>query len=367
MGSIYIHIPFCQSRCAYCDFFSTTQHHLHQAYVEAVCAELVDRKNELTTPLIETIYLGGGTPSVLSPTLLKQIFDTIGQHYNLTQLAECTLECNPDDITPAFLAGLKQTPINRISMGTQSFDDAELKLMNRRHSAQQAIQAVHQIVEAGYSNCSIDLIYGLPNQTLQTWQKNIDTALSLPIKHLSAYHLTYEKGTRMYGYLNQAVSEETSVLFFETLLDAVAAKGMEFYEISNMAYPGFHSQHNSRYWQQKPYLGIGAGAHSYNGFNIRSWNIADLTQYMKGITQNSRIFEQETLSDDDRYNELIMTSLRTKKGIDLNQIEAKYLPHFTRKAQKYLQNKVMVCANNRCFLTPKSWFISDGIICDLMV
>lgn len=367
MDGIYIHIPFCQSRCSYCDFFSTTQHNLHEAYVNALCAELVARKNEHATSFVETIYVGGGTPSVLSPTLLQRIFDTISQHYNLSKLSECTLECNPDDITPAYLSGLKNTPINRISMGVQSFHEDELKLMNRRHTATQAIEAVQQIVEAGYANCSIDLIYGLPHQTVDTWQKNVETALSLPIKHLSAYHLTYEKGTRMYGYLNQAVSEETSLLFFETLLQHIQQKGMQAYEISNMSYPGFRSQHNSRYWQQKPYLGIGAGAHSYNGSNKRSWNIANLTQYISGINQNSRIFEQEILSDDDRYNELIMTSLRTKEGLILSQIEDSYLPHFMHQAQKYIQQNQLVLTETHCFLTPHNWFISDGIICDLMV
>lgn len=367
MGSIYIHIPFCQCRCSYCDFFSTTQHSLKDAYVKAVCTELALRKTELPTPFIETIYFGGGTPSVLSITQLQQIFEQISRHYNLSQLTECTLECNPDDITPSYLQGLKSTPINRISMGVQSFNDAELKLINRRHNAAQAIKAVELITQFGIENCTIDLIYGLPNQTLSTWQSNLQQALLLPIKHLSAYHLTYEKGTAMYKLKNQAISEEMSCLFFDTLLQTTAQKGMEAYEISNFAYPGYRSKHNSRYWQQKPYLGIGAGAHSYNGFNKRSWNVADLTQYIEGINQNSRIFETELLLDNDIYNELVMTSLRTKEGIALSQINKKYLPHFTKQAKKYLLNKHLIQTNTHCYLTPKSWFISDGIICDLMV
>lgn len=367
MVGLYIHIPFCQCRCAYCDFFSTTQHHLKDAYVEAVCLELAQRKNELPNPTLQTIYLGGGTPSVLSNEQLNRIFTAIGQHYNTSQLTECTLECNPDDVTPAFLQGLTNTPVNRISMGVQSFNDDELKLMNRRHTAQQAIDAVHLLTAHGFTNCSIDLIYGLPGQTIKTWQQNVATALSLPIKHLSAYHLTYEVGTPMYAHKKNAVSEDISCLFFETLLQITQQHGMEMYEISNAAYPHYQSQHNSRYWQQKPYLGIGAGAHSYNGSNKRSWNIADLTKYIGGINQNSRIFEQEILSEQDLYNEFIMTSLRTKQGVALQQINQAYLPHFLQQAKKYLQNQYLVLTNTHCYCTPKGWFVSDGIICDLML
>lgn len=367
MGSLYIHIPFCQCRCAYCDFFSTTQHQLKDAYVQAVCAELAMRKDQLPTPFIETIYLGGGTPSTLSIAQLEQIFEQIAKHYNLSTLRECTIECNPDDITPQYLSGIKQTPINRISMGVQSFNDAELKLINRRHNATQAIKAVELITQGGIENCTIDLIYGLPNQTMQTWQNNLQTALSLPIKHLSAYHLTYEEGTAMYKLKDMAVSEETSCLFFDTLLSTTTQKGMHAYEISNFAYPGYQSLHNSRYWQQKPYLGIGAGAHSYNGFNKRSWNVADLTQYLNGINQNSRKFEVEYLTDNDVYNELVMTSLRTKEGVVLSKLKGKYLPYFLKQAQKHLKNGTLILTDTHCCCTPKSWFISDGIICDLMV
>ncbi len=367
MSSIYIHIPFCQCRCSYCDFYSTTQLTSRSEYVKALCCELEQRKNELPYAAIQTIYLGGGTPSVLTIQQLQAIFDAIAKHYNLTCLQECTIECNPDDITPAFLSELKLLPINRISMGIQSFNDDELTLMNRRHTAKQAIQAVDAIVNAGYSNCSIDLIYGLPNQSLATWELNLKTALSLPIKHLSAYHLTYEKGTKMFGYQHQAVSEDVSCMMFETLHQLTQQVGMEAYEISNFAYPGYRSNHNSRYWQNKPYLGIGAAAHSYNGVNKRRWNVANLNHYISGITQNNAIFEEELLSNDNLYNELILTALRTKEGVDTALIPPQYQQHFTRQSKKYLDKDMLLLKDGWCQLTQKGIFISDGIICDLMV
>ena len=367
MSSIYIHIPFCQCRCSYCDFYSTTQLATRDKYVKVLCTELVERKNELPPSPIQTIYLGGGTPSVLSIFQLEQIFTTLAAHYNLTQLEECTIECNPDDITPTFLSNLQSLPINRISMGVQSFNDAELNLMNRRHTAKEAIAAVHNMVNAGYTNCSIDLIYGLPNQSIETWQSNLQTALSLPIKHLSAYHLTYEEGTKMYQLRQQAVSEDTSYLMFQTLHQCIEKAGMEAYEISNFAYPGYRSKHNSRYWQNKPYLGIGAAAHSYNGSNKRRWNVSDLTKYINGITQNNTIFEDELLSDDDLYNELIITSLRTKEGVNTLLIQSQYQPHFAKQSKKYLDSGMLAIKDGWCKLTQKGIFISDGIICDLMV
>ncbi|MBQ1176512.1 MAG: radical SAM family heme chaperone HemW [Paludibacteraceae bacterium] len=367
MSSIYIHIPFCQCRCSYCDFYSTTQLATRDKYVKALCTELVERKNELPPSPIQTIYLGGGTPSVLSIGQLEQIFSTIAAHYNLSQLEECTIECNPDDVTTSFLADLQSLPINRISMGVQSFNDAELNLMNRRHTAKEAIAAVHNMVNAGYTNCSIDLIYGLPNQSIETWQSNLQTALSLPIKHLSAYHLTYEEGTKMYQLRQQAVSEDTSYLMFQTLHQYIEEAGMEAYEISNFAYPGYRSKHNSRYWQNKPYLGIGAAAHSYNGSNKRRWNVSDLTKYINGITQNNTIFEDELLSDDDLYNELIITSLRTKEGVNTLLIQSQYQPHFAKQSKKYLDSGMLAIKDGWCKLTQKGIFISDGIICDLMV
>lgn len=367
MSSIYIHIPFCQCRCSYCDFYSTTQLANRDSYVKAVCQELANRKEEIPNSPIQTIYLGGGTPSVLSIPQLEEIFNAITRYYDLSQLQECTIECNPDDINSGYLSALKSLPINRISMGIQSFNDAELTLMNRRHTAQQAIQAVHDIVNAGYSNCSIDLIYGLPEQSIDTWIKNLKTALSLPIKHLSAYHLTYEKGTKMFLQQHKAVSEEASLLMFEALHQYTQEAGMEAYEISNFAYPTYRSNHNSRYWQNKPYLGIGAAAHSYNGSNKRRWNVADLTQYIAGITQNNPIFEEELLTNDDLYNELILTSLRTKEGVHIDQIQPHYKPHFLQQSKKFIQNGLLIESKHRYYFSRKGIFVSDGIICDLMV
>lgn len=366
MNGIYIHIPFCQSRCSYCDFFSTTSLHRQEAYIKAVCIELEERKNYLPSKKIDTIYIGGGTPSVLSTKLLQQLFTTIYKWYDLSELLECTIECNPDDINEQFLSSLKPLPINRISMGIQSFDDKELKCMNRRHNSQQAIQAVYQIVSAGYTNCSIDLIYGLPNQSKNTWINNLTTALSLPIKHLSAYHLTYEKGTPMYAQQDKAVSEETSCLFFELLHQYTKQAGMEAYEISNFCLPGYASKHNSNYWKNQPYLGVGAAAHSYNQ-KERSWNVASLNDYITGINQKSNVSQVEILSEDDKYNELILTSLRTKEGIENAKIAPAYINYFNQQCQKHLQNGTLQQSGTHTYLTEKGIFISDGIICDLMV
>ncbi len=365
-GSIYIHIPFCQCRCSYCDFFSTTLLDKRDAYINAICRELQLRKDYLPTPKISTIYLGGGTPSVLTIQHLQQLFACIEQTYDLSELSECTIECNPDDINAAYLSGLKTLPINRISMGVQSFNDDELQLMNRRHTGQQAIDAVHQIVQAGYANCSIDLIYGLPNQTINRWKHNLTTALSLPITHLSAYHLTYEEGTPMYQHQKHAVSEENSLLFFETLHQYTQQAGMEAYEISNFALPNYRSQHNSSYWKGIPYLGIGAGAHSYNG-KQRSWNIACLNTYIEGVEAGKLVVETENLSNDDKYNELILTSLRTKEGIEQDKIPANYLPYFQKQCKKYLQGGLLEQNETHTYLTHQGIFVSDGIICDLMV
>lgn len=366
MNSIYVHIPFCPRRCSYCDFFSTTSLHKQKQYIDAVCLELKQRQDYLLSRKIDTIYLGGGTPSTLHPDLLSKLFDTLDNLFDLSELLECTIECNPDDIQADYLQALKHMPINRISMGVQSFNDDELKLMNRRHHAQQAIDAVYQIVDAGFTNCSIDLIYGLPNQSVENWKYNLKTALSLPIKHVSAYHLTYEKTTPMYAYLNQAVSEETSCLFFELLHQYTQEAGMQAYEISNFCLPGYESKHNSNYWKNQPYLGVGAAAHSYNQ-KERCWNVASLDDYINGIEQNKLVVETELLSDDDLYNELILTSLRTKEGIDTSKIHPKYRTYFTKQCQKHLQNKTLEQNTTHTYLTPKGIFISDGIICDLMV
>ena len=263
MAGIYIHIPFCKTRCIYCDFYSTTRSELKQPYIRALCAELKARKDYLKEEPIETIYFGGGTPSQLAHEDFEQIFRTIKEVYGTEHAEEITLEANPDDLTEEYVAMLRTLPFNRISMGIQTFDDPTLKLLNRRHDAAQAIAAVHRLRQAGFRNISIDLIYGLPGETDRRWERDLQQAVSLDVEHISAYHLTYEEGTRIYEMLQShrisEVDEESSVRFFSVLMDTLEAAGYEHYEISNFCKPGMHSRHNTSYWKGIPYLGICLG------------------------------------------------------------------------------------------------------------
>ena len=268
MAGIYIHIPFCKRRCIYCDFFSTTQSEKKPAYVHALCQELDMRKDYLEDEDIETIYLGGGTPSQLTQEELKEIFSTIYHIYKVKDDAEITLEANPDDLTPEYVAMLRQLPINRISMGIQTFQEETLKLLHRRHTAQQAIEAFERCREAGFQNISIDLMYGLPGETLETWKEDLQQAIDLRPEHISAYHLIYEEDTALWKLREQhqveEADEDLSVSLFSTLIDKLTEAGYQHYEISNFCLPGLHSRHNSSYWTGKKYLGCGPSAHSFN-------------------------------------------------------------------------------------------------------
>lgn len=360
MGGIYLHIPFCQRRCSYCDFFSTTQSHRKEAYIQALLREMAVRSNELITP-VQTIYLGGGTPSQLTIEQLRTLLQGLQQHFNTTQVQECTLEANPDDLTPEYLAALRQMGFNRLSMGVQSFSDSYLQLMNRRHTAQEAKDAFYNARQAGFDNISIDLMYGLPNQTRQDWQRTLDTAMQLRPEHLSAYHLTYEEGTPMYRLLDQAVDEEVSNEFFWLLKDTLQQAGYEHYEISNFAQPGYRSQHNSNYWKGVAYVGLGAGAHSYDGQSVRSWNPDNLELYIQGIYER----EGEHLTPQDQYNELVMTRLRTCEGVPEQAIPDALRKQWNIRVDKWLKESYLERCNNFVRLTKKGIFVSDSIIRDL--
>lgn len=373
MAGIYIHIPFCKTRCIYCDFYSTTRSELKQHYIRALCQELQTRKDYLKEEPVETIYFGGGTPSQLAEEDFKEVFKAIGEVYGLRAAEEITLEANPDDLTEEYVSMLRTLPFNRISMGIQTFDDPTLKLLNRRHDAVQAVKAVEHCRRAGFQNISIDLIYGLPGETDQRWERDLQQAVGLDVEHISAYHLTYEEGTRIYEMLQShrisEVDEESSVRFFSALMDTLGAAGYEHYEISNFCKPGMYSRHNTAYWKGIPYLGCGPSAHSFNA-ETREWNTASLEGYIKSIEEGQRSSETEILDKVTRYNEYIMTSLRTMWGISLTYTEEAFgtelCQYCTKMAAPYLQSHKLEMQADRLRLTREGIFVSDGIISDLM-
>ena len=370
MAGLYIHIPFCKSRCAYCDFYSTTLLAHREAYIEAVGRELKLRRSELKDEPIETIYLGGGTPSALEVEDLHRLFGQI----DCTTAAEITLEANPDDLTDVYVQALRDLPINRISIGIQSFHDSTLSLVGRRHTAQQAIEAVRRCQRSGLTNISIDLIYGMPGESLDDWDHSLQQAIALEVPHISAYHLTYEEDTRLWLMKEQGkvtpIDEEQSIKAFELLRTRLLAAGYEHYEISNFAQPGYHSRHNSSYWKGIPYLGIGPGAHSYDG-NSRRWNLSNVTEYIATPEGADVPHEIEQLTTEERYDERIITELRTAQGINLTQLLTDFGPtyhqHCLQCAATYIKQKQLIhTADEYLRLTPDSIFISDAIMRELM-
>lgn len=373
MAGIYIHIPFCKTRCIYCDFYSTTRSELKERYIHALCRELEIRRQYLQGEPIETIYFGGGTPSQLSGEDFQQVFDTIEKTYGMKQVQEITLEANPDDLTPQYVQTLTKLPFNRISMGLQTFDEATLRLLNRRHTAAQAITAIERCREAGFRNISIDLIYGLPEETAERWEHDLTQAIALNPEHISAYHLIYEEGTPIYKMLQQhrvnEVDEESSVYFFSSLIDRLTAAGYEHYEISNFCRPGYHSRHNTSYWQGIPYLGCGPSAHSFNR-REREWNIASLNKYLQGIESGERACETEILDTTTRYNECIITSIRTSQGLSLTKLKEEFgtelWQYCLNMAAHSIKNGMLEERGDNLRLTRKGIFISDSIMSDLL-
>lgn len=373
MAGIYIHIPFCKTRCTYCDFYSTTRGELKERTIRALCKELEMRKDYLGTEPIETLYFGGGTPTQLNANDFERIFATIHRVYGMDSCREITLEANPDDLKPAYLQELSTLPFNRISMGVQTFDDATLKLLNRRHNAAQAIQAVGDCRRNGFENISIDLIYGLPGETTEKWEKDLQQAISLNPEHISAYHLIYEEGTPMYKMLQnhriEEVDENSSVSFFTLLMDRLKAAGYEHYEISNFCRPGMYSQHNTSYWQGIKYLGCGPSAHSFDG-QSREWNCASIDDYLLGIETAHRKYETEERNTLTRYNEFIITSLRTQWGISLKKLRQEFgeklYQYCIDMAHPHLRNGKLVREEAVLRLTREGIFVSDGIMSDLL-
>lgn len=372
MAGIYIHVPFCKTRCIYCDFYSNTGL-VHDSYLNALFKEIEMRKDYLSGESIDTIYFGGGTPSQLEVKSLTLIFEHLFKNFSLSKDAEITLEGNPDDLNEEYISELKKLPFNRLSLGIQTFDDSALRFLKRRHSATQAIEVVKKCQDAGFSNMSIDLMYGLPNQSPEDFEKNIETAIALGVPHISAYHLIYEKGTKLFRMLSanevRPVNEETSVKMFSTLIQKLKDARFEHYEISNFARNGLYSRHNTSYWKGIKYIGLGPSAHSYNGIN-RQWNVSSLNKYAASLNKGELNAEIEEQTPEIRYNDFILTGLRTIWGIDLTELEQRFgdekLKYCLKNARKHLNRMMLIQKGSNLTLSSEGIFISDGIMSDLM-
>jgi oxygen-independent coproporphyrinogen-3 oxidase len=374
MAGIYIHIPFCKQRCSYCDFYTRVAPRQINDTVNAIIREMEIRRDYLKDDFIQTIYFGGGTPSLLSAEQFQRIFEALFLIFKIKNDAEITFEANPDDLTPSFFESIHSLPFNRISIGIQSFDDDELKKINRRHTGNEAIAAFQNARNAGFRNISIDLIYGLPLQTKQSWEIQLQKAFELNPEHISVYGLTYEEGTPLHklrelGRITSAADAEMIDMHL-FMLQKMKSAGYEAYEISNFAKSGFRSQHNSAYWKMKPYLGLGPSAHSFDG-KSRCWNVSSIKNYNQAVFANEVFTESELLSTDEKYNEYVMVSLRTKEGVDMdylqNNFEFKYVRNFELIAKKHINDKLLIINNKNISLTTKGILISNLIIEDFIV
>ena len=375
MAGVYVHIPFCASRCSYCDFYSTLRlAEAGERYVEAVVAEARLRSGELHSAAVKTLYLGGGTPSQLPLPLLEHLINGLRASIDLTAVEEFTIEANPDDVTPEWCAAVAELGVNRVSMGVQSFEDDILRFIGRRHTARQAVDAVANLRESGIMNISIDLIFGLPGQTVDSWTQSVEQAIDLAPQHISAYGLTYEEGTRLWHQRERGevleVPEEQCLEMYRILVDRLQAAGYVHYEISNFAMPGYHSRHNSSYWDDTPYLGLGAAAHSYDCC-VRRYNPHDLKQYIDKVNAGQPAYEQEELTRWERYDERVMLGLRTARGVDADRLRHDFgneaWQHFIREAQRHIEvGNLRVTDDNRYVLTRDGIMLSDTVIRDLM-
>ena len=375
MAGLYIHIPFCASRCIYCDFFSTVSSGMQDRYMKALCREYAFRRREILPEGAswDTIYIGGGTPSTLSTQHLHQLFATVAYDIG-PSTKEITIECNPDDITLEYARTLAQLPINRVSMGAQTFNDSRLKFLHRRHSSAQITLAVENLRRAGFSNISIDLMYGFPDETVEDFRRDIDKVLSLDVPHISAYCLMYEEGTALYRMLEQnkitEIPEENERKMYETLIDSLRAANYEHYEISNFARHGYQSRHNSSYWTLTPYLGIGAAAYSFDGKTTRSSNPPHLIIYIEALEQGHLPTEREHLSPTESYNDYAMLRLRTAEGIDLDELEALF-GHEMRirtehTARQFIDSALLEHHGNHLHLTHQGIFVSNMVMAEFM-
>ncbi|MBQ0085803.1 MAG: radical SAM family heme chaperone HemW [Prevotella sp.] len=377
MSGIYFHIPFCKSRCAYCAFYSTADKKnasLKDRYVDALCKEIEIRYPSEKYDIPRTLYMGGGTPSQLN---IGQLDKIIGHIPNFDSIKEITIECNPDDITKDYALGLNRIGINRISMGIQTFNDSLLQFLNRRHTSKKVFEAIDILHDVGIDNISTDLIYGLPGQSVSDIDSDIQKLISTDIKHISCYCLSYEEGTPLSTKLHNKeileTDDDTEACMYNLIMEKLSQSGFEHYEISNFAKTGYRSQHNSSYWDGTHYIGIGAGAHSFDGTK-RSWNICNIAKYIRHFEKqdDSSIVEYEMLTDTDRYNELVMTRLRTSDGLPNNIIPEKFAPYFHSQIKPFIDNGYIVVLEEgnkgeTYRLSKKSLFISDSIISSLFM
>lgn len=374
MAGIYVHVPFCRQKCYYCDFYKTVNTSQKENFIWAIQKEANKRKTYIESVAIETIYFGGGTPSVLKTGELAEIIQFFKSEFDVDPDGEFTLEANPDDLSPDYLYGLLAAGINRLSIGLQALQNEHLKRMNRRHDAEQAISSVKNAEKAGFKNISVDLIYGLPGLTNSQWKNTLEQVFSLPFQHLSAYHLTYHQGTPFYTWLKKGtikeLGEKKSLEQFEMLISTAKKFDFEHYEISNFAKNQLYSKHNTSYWTGKKYLGLGPSAHSFNG-NSRQWNMAHIDGYLKALKNNLRFFEVEILSENEKFNEYILTRMRTIWGVKEKEIEeqfgTKLLLHFQEEVKKYLIYGMVKKENGTVTFTRKGLFISDDILSNLMI
>ena len=372
MSGLYIHIPFCASRCIYCAFYSTVKHGQRSAYIDSLIHEMQLRTDFLpqgNDATINTIYIGGGTPSQISRTDIDRLFNNIYKVYGCKS-SETTVEVNPDDVDANLVRCLVNNGVNRVSMGAQTFDDERLRWLHRRHSSKQVYEAVDCLRQGGIARISVDLMYGFPNQTAEQWQYDIDEVIKLGVEHVSAYSLMYEEGTPLYRLLEKHEikenDEELSLLMYNTLVEQLRSAGYEHYEVSNFALPGCRAQHNSSYWNDTPYIGLGAAAHSYNR-SVRQWNVSDIDAYMEAINEGRVPFEQERIDADTHYDDLVTTALRTSDGLDLTMLSAQHQDYLLKMAQSHLLAKRMERKGNRIRICENSFMISDMIMSDLMM
>lgn len=370
-AGLYIHVPFCQRKCAYCDFYSRAESQFIEAYVEALCREIAESKiylDQAAPYYIATIYFGGGTPSLLQASQFRRIFDRLSEYYDLSRVSEISLEANPDDLSPAYLQSLRSLPFNRLSIGIQSFQDEELAFIQRRHDAQTAIAAVNNARQAGFDNISIDLMFGLPGQSKESFSKSIQQAIALKPEHLSAYMLGLEPEVPLAKSLEaglwQACDDDTAAEMYQALSEQLQAAGYEHYEISNFALPGRRSQHNSSYWKGLPYLGLGPSAHAYNG-KSRRWNDADLSSYIKGVFSR----EEEILNPQEHYNDYLLTRLRTCEGIHTEEFSKIFgeeaLQRLMQEAAPFIAQGSLIKEAAWLRLASSAYFVSDNIIREL--
>jgi len=374
MAGIYIHIPFCRKLCYYCDFYHIISDEDNTLFISSLKKEADLRADYLTGNTVSTIYLGGGTPSVFTVKEIASVLDHLAKCFTIDVNNEITVELNPDDINPDYLKALRDTGVNRVSIGVQSWRESDLKMMNRRHTAEQASEALINALNSGFENISADLIYGIPGMKLKDWAENLDKTLSFDIKHLSAYHLTIEEGTVFHkmkekGSLKE-IDENESTAQFNLLIEKTESAGFCHYEISNFGKHGYFSIHNTNYWKQVPYLGLGPSAHSFNGYS-RQWNVKDVKKYIKSVDSGKLLFEKEELDIKTRFNEYIMTSLRTMWGIDLEYVENIFekegYDYIVNLSGKFINYGLMKQENKNLILTNQGKMISDNIITEFIM